>query len=61
MIVVVASIIHSFLYSLFSCIFTPGYPHHEEHFFVEADPVVKLWANALNEVRPEALLFNAEY
>ena len=43
------SINYSLLYRCSLALFS-GYPHYEEHFFVEADPVVKLWANALNEV-----------
>ena len=35
-----------------------GYPEHDEHFFVEADSSVKLWANALNEVHCVIYLFN---
>ena len=31
------------------CLFV-GYPNGEGHFFVEAEPNVKLWSNTLNEV-----------
>eukprot|EP00058_Branchiostoma_floridae_P007171 XP_002592659.1 hypothetical protein BRAFLDRAFT_85147 [Branchiostoma floridae] len=27
----------------------PGYPHHEENFFVESHSSVRMWCNALNE------------
>ena len=32
------------------------YPNNDEHFFVEADASVTLWANALNEVSHPLLM-----
>jgi len=32
--------------------FFVGYPNYTEQFYIpEADPAIKLWANAINEVR----------
>ena len=39
-----------------SCHFA-GYPHYEEHFYVEADAKVIQWANALNEVITREAIF----
>jgi hypothetical protein len=48
-----------FTVHIFDCVFIisvliptiSGYPEYEGHFYVEADPIIHLWGNTLNEVR----------